>query len=59
MKVIDKKSMAEFLHGYISQLTVDEIESIIELPPPEINYTYAFPCFRLAKFEKKAAEVIK
>ncbi len=58
MKIINKKTIAEFLNGYMSQFTVEELESFIEIPPSEINYTYAFPCFRLAKFEKKAPKVI-
>ena len=58
MKVIDKTAVAQFLNEYISQLTVQDIEVLIEIPPTEIDYTYAFPCFRLAKVEKKAPKVI-
>ncbi len=58
MNIIDKKTIAEFLKEYISELTVEEIESLIEIPPSEINYTYAFPCFRLANFERKPPKVI-
>ncbi|MHA2430534.1 MAG: arginine--tRNA ligase [Promethearchaeota archaeon] len=58
MKGIDKTAVAQFLNEYISQLTVQDIEALIEIPPPEIDYTYAFPCFSLAKVEKKAPEVI-
>ncbi|MFX1496396.1 MAG: arginine--tRNA ligase [Promethearchaeota archaeon] len=52
MKAIDKATIAEFLHDYITRLTIDEITSLIEIPPPEIEYTYAFPCFKLTKWEK-------
>ncbi|MFX0033870.1 MAG: arginine--tRNA ligase [Candidatus Hodarchaeota archaeon] len=51
MKAIDKTTIAEFLNEYIPQLTIEEIESVIEIPPPEIEYTYAFPCFKLTKWE--------
>ncbi len=58
MKVIDKRSLAEILEDYISELTLEELESLIEIPPPEFNYTYAFPCFKLSKFQKKAPNLI-
>ncbi len=58
MKVIDKTAVAQFLNEYLSQLTVQDIEVLIEIPPTEIDYTYAFPCFRLAKVEKKAPKII-
>jgi arginyl-tRNA synthetase len=53
MKAIDKTTIAEFLNKYLPQLTIEEIESVIEIPPPEIDYTYAFPCFKLTKWEKE------
>ncbi len=58
MKAIDKTTVAQFLSEYIPQLTVQDIEALIEIPPPEIDYTYAFPCFRLAKVEKIAPKII-
>ncbi|MFX1311960.1 MAG: arginine--tRNA ligase [Promethearchaeota archaeon] len=58
MKIIDRKIIAEFLKEYISKLTVEEIESYIEIPPSELYYTYAFPCFKLANFMKKPPKVI-
>lgn len=58
MQIIDKKKIAEFLSKYVSSFSKEEIESIIEIPPLELNYTYAFPCYRLAKFEKKAPNLI-
>ena len=58
MKVIDKKSIAEVLEKHISDLSIEEIESSIEIPPPEIDSTYAFPCFKLSKFLKKAPNLI-
>ncbi|MHA2394331.1 MAG: arginine--tRNA ligase [Promethearchaeota archaeon] len=58
MKVIDKKSLAEFLSGFIPEISQEEIESFIEIPPGDIEYTYSFPCFKLAKIEKKAPKAI-
>ena len=58
MIIIDKKYIAEILSKYIPYFSVEELESFIEIPPDEFSYTYAFPCFRLAKFEKKAPLLI-
>ncbi len=56
--IIDKKFIAEILAKYISYFSVEELESFVEIPPDEFSYTYAFPCYRLAKFEKKAPLLI-
>ena len=58
MKIIDKKTIAEILVEKIKGLKVEEIETLLERPPSEINFTYAFPCFRLAKLEKKSPDLI-
>ncbi len=58
MKVIDKRSLANILKVYISDLNLDEIEALIEIPPPEFDYTYAFPCFKLSKFKKRTPNLI-
>ena len=58
MTFIDKKSLAEFLGEFIPEISQEEIESSIEIPPGDLNYTYSFPCFKLAKLEKKAPKVI-
>ena len=58
MKIIDKKTIAEILVEKIKGLKVEEIETLVERPPSEINFTYAFPCFRLAKLEKKSPDLI-
>jgi arginyl-tRNA synthetase len=58
MKVIGKRSIANILKEYISDLNIKEIESLIETPPPELSYTYAFPCFKLSKFQKKPPNLI-
>ncbi|MFX1405776.1 MAG: arginine--tRNA ligase [Promethearchaeota archaeon] len=58
MKVFDKKAIAEALDEYISDLKTEEIEALLEIPPSEIDFTYAFPCFSLAKIEKKSPDLI-
>ena len=58
MKIIDKLTIAEYLVKHIHSLTLEEIESIIEIPPPDINFSYAFPVYRLSKIEKKNPEEI-
>ena len=58
MKVIDKKIIAEYLSTYISYFSVDKIENLIEIPPANINYSYAFPTYQLAKYEKKNPNLI-
>ena len=58
MTVIDKKSIAEFLNEFIPEISQEEIESYIEIPPGDMDFNYSFPCFKLAKIEKKAPNVI-
>jgi len=58
MKIFDKKTIAETLDEYISDLKAEEIEALLEIPPSEIDFTYAFPCFSLAKLEKKSPDLI-
>ncbi|UCC21273.1 MAG: arginine--tRNA ligase [Promethearchaeota archaeon] len=58
MKFIDKKAIAKFLAEQISELKVEEIEALIEIPPSEIDFTYAFPCFKVAKYKKKSPNLL-
>jgi arginyl-tRNA synthetase len=58
MKVIDKKTIAEILSEKIKTLKIEEIEALLEVPPSEIDFTYAFPCFKLAQIEKKSPDLI-
>jgi arginyl-tRNA synthetase len=53
MKIIDKLTIAQYLAKYIHSIPLEEIESLIEIPPPNINFSYAFPVYRLSKIEKK------
>lgn len=54
MIYIDKKTIADILAKFLSNINPEEIESYLEIPPPEIDFNYALPCFRLAKVAKKA-----
>ncbi|MFX1596311.1 MAG: arginine--tRNA ligase [Promethearchaeota archaeon] len=58
MKFIDKKTIAELLDGYIPDLKMEEIKALIEIPPLDIEFTYAFPCFKIAKIENKTPDLI-
>jgi len=58
MIIIDKKTIANYLSKYISYFTEEEIENLIEVPPSNLNFSYAFPVFQLAKFEKKSPNII-
>ncbi len=53
MKIIDKHTIAEYLSKHIHSFSSEEIENLIEIPPPNINFSYAFPVYRLSKIEKK------
>jgi arginyl-tRNA synthetase len=58
MNVIDKLAIADLLKPHISYFSLEEIFNIIEIPPDDYIYTYAFPCYRLAKQEKKSPKEI-
>ena len=53
MIIIDKNTIAEYLSDYLPNLSQQEIKDLIEVPPQELNSSYAFPCFQLAKIKKK------
>ncbi|MFO8020570.1 MAG: arginine--tRNA ligase [Promethearchaeia archaeon] len=53
MTLVNKKTIAQILNEHISYLSHEEIQKIIEQPPTGIEYTYGFPTFKLAKYEKK------
>ncbi|TXT66955.1 MAG: Arginine--tRNA ligase [Promethearchaeota archaeon] len=58
MNLIDRKTVAEYVHSFIPYLSIDQIENLIERPPKEVNYTYALPVFQLARHERKAPHLI-
>jgi len=58
MIIIDKKAIAEYLSEYVTSISVKEIKDLVEIPPPDFDFNYAFPCFHLARFEHKSPNVI-
>lgn len=53
-----KSKIIDLLHKYITDLTVDELNEAIEIPPKTDMGDFAFPCFKLAKTYKKAPPLI-
>ena len=61
MKIVDKITIALYLIEKIPdfpKINGFAPENYIEIPPIEINFTYAYPCFQLAKSRKKAPPLI-
>jgi arginyl-tRNA synthetase len=58
MNYIDKKKIADTISKHFSNIDPSEIESYLEIPPSEIDFNYALPCYRLAKTEKKPPNII-
>jgi arginyl-tRNA synthetase len=58
MRIIDKKTIADLLAEKVKEHDKEEIKALLEIPPPEIEFTYAFPCFKLAKIEKKSPNLV-
>jgi arginyl-tRNA synthetase len=61
MKVVDKTTIAEYLIENIKDFPIIgdlALENYIEIPPLEVNYTYAYPCYQLAKSRKKDPKLI-
>ncbi|MBE6024283.1 MAG: arginine--tRNA ligase [Cellulosilyticum sp.] len=53
-----KLEIAQLLNNKISDLSVDEIYNMIEVPSNTDMGDYAFPCFKLAKVLRKAPPMI-
>lgn len=53
-----KEEIAKIIGNAVTELSKEEIKSIIEVPQDEKMGDYAFPCFRLAKTLRKAPPVI-
>ncbi len=53
-----KFEVASALKEQIEDLTLEEIQSFIEIPPNKEMGDYAFPCFKLAKIFRKAPNMI-
>ena len=53
-----KRNIAELLSAQITDIDIDELEAMIEIPPNTEMGDYAFPCFKLAKTFRKSPNVI-
>ncbi len=53
-----KKIIADRISNIVSEISKENIESLIEIPADGKLGDYAFPCFRLAKVLKKAPALI-
>ncbi|MHA1391102.1 MAG: hypothetical protein ACTSQT_02525 [Promethearchaeota archaeon] len=58
MIIVDKNTIAEYLSDYLPKFSQQEIKDLIEIPPQDLNFSYAFPCFQLAKVKKKSPHLI-
>ena len=53
-----KEEIAKAISEQVPDLSVEEIEEIVEIPQDTAMGDYAFPCFRLAKVLRKAPPLI-
>ena len=53
-----KNEIAIILNNYLENLAMEDILSLIEIPPNVEMGDYAFPCFRLAKEFRKSTNQI-
>ncbi|WP_101772440.1 arginine--tRNA ligase [Peptostreptococcus faecalis] len=53
-----KDVISESLKKEIEDMTVEDIKSLIEVPPNKEMGDYAFPCFKLAKIFRKSPNLI-
>ncbi len=53
-----KLIVSEALKNQVKDLSLEEIVSLIEIPPNKEMGDYAFPCFKLAKVYKKSPNMI-
>lgn len=53
-----KKIISESLKSKIEELSVEDIQAMLEVPPNKEMGDYAFPCFKLAKIFRKSPNQI-
>lgn len=53
-----KEKIAQLLSGAVEGLSLEEIQSMVEVPGDSKMGDYAFPCFKLAKIMRKAPPMI-
>ncbi|MGN0465287.1 MAG: arginine--tRNA ligase [Lachnospiraceae bacterium] len=53
-----KEKISELIASNIVELSTQEVENLLEIPPKADMGDFAFPCFRLAKIFRKAPNMI-
>ncbi|WDV47339.1 arginine--tRNA ligase [Clostridiaceae bacterium M8S5] len=53
-----KKHLLEALQNEVKEMSIEELEKLVEVPPNYDMGDYAFPCFKLAKIFRKAPNII-
>lgn len=53
-----KEKISELIASNIAELSTEEVENLLEIPPKADMGDFAFPCFRLAKIFRKAPNMI-
>lgn len=53
-----RNKIINLIASKVTELTIDEISTLIEIPARPENGDYAFPCFKLAKSMRKAPQMI-
>ena len=53
-----KSALADLLHGCVPELSAEEYQSFLEIPPNREMGDFAFPCFKLARVLRKAPPAI-
>ena len=53
-----KKKLSECLVKYLNEITMEEVEAMLSLPPSKEMGDYSLPCFLLAKSYHQAPAVI-
>ena len=53
-----KNNIVQLLSQNIEEISSEELEQLVEIPPKTDMGDFAFPCFRLAKVYRKAPQMI-
>lgn len=53
-----KEKISELIASKVAELSTEEVENLLEIPPKADMGDFAFPCFRLAKIFRKAPNMI-
>lgn len=53
-----KKQLSQALNDEIEEMSIEQLEELVEVPPNYDMGDYAFPCFKLAKVFRKSPNII-